>query len=349
MARTGIELADVEQAAIQLQGQGKAPTVDGIRALLGTGSKTTIANYLKTWKSTHQASVPAQVPSELLALVGGLWEQLQRKADARIGEAQNSCNLSLQKMEQTLTQLYDEQAALKIKLHEAEECAASERYAKNTLDQNLKNEQQARLLLETHHLAATQQIEGMKTEHERLHQLATHMQHNLEHYQTAIQQLRIEQTVASEKMNAHYQLEISDYKKQREVLHLHLKNLEETVIAARIREEHYATLQKNHTQTLQQIKAATEEIAVLKERVFQTENALKIQHHEATQRMEALNALEKQKAILEEQNRNLQVNAKKLEDKVEVLRHEKLLLLQEKAQLEGFHQSGPFQKSKTCS
>lgn len=53
MARHGITYNDVAKAAMHSLKTNKTPTVDGIRIILGTGSKTTITKHLKEWKIIH--------------------------------------------------------------------------------------------------------------------------------------------------------------------------------------------------------------------------------------------------------------------------------------------------------
>lgn len=69
MGRPGITYHDVINATQQLQGQGKSPTIENIRFLLGTGSSTTIAMHLRQWKAqqgaTHAIASKEQLPAEL--------------------------------------------------------------------------------------------------------------------------------------------------------------------------------------------------------------------------------------------------------------------------------------------
>jgi len=51
MGRAGVTLQEVEKAALQLQGRGKNPSVDAVREVIGTGSKSTIAQHLRDWKA----------------------------------------------------------------------------------------------------------------------------------------------------------------------------------------------------------------------------------------------------------------------------------------------------------
>jgi hypothetical protein len=53
MARHGITYNDVAKAAMLLMKLDKNVTTDGIREVLGTGSKTTITKHLKEWKIVH--------------------------------------------------------------------------------------------------------------------------------------------------------------------------------------------------------------------------------------------------------------------------------------------------------
>lgn len=69
MSRTGITYQEVANAAIQLQGQNENPTVDRVREILETGSKSTIARYLKEWKSQSRQINGSDVPGELISIV----------------------------------------------------------------------------------------------------------------------------------------------------------------------------------------------------------------------------------------------------------------------------------------
>ena len=91
MARAGVTAFDVAKAARQLVEQGQAPTVDTVRAVLGTGSKSTIAPLLKAWKAQQAGTLAAAesgLPSDLVAVVKGLYTGMQRQADERIEDSQ---------------------------------------------------------------------------------------------------------------------------------------------------------------------------------------------------------------------------------------------------------------------
>ena len=72
MSRPGITYAEVSEAAAQLLGQGRNPTIEQIRLILGTGSSTTIANHLKIWRDnqseTSLLSAKENLPDELVSI-----------------------------------------------------------------------------------------------------------------------------------------------------------------------------------------------------------------------------------------------------------------------------------------
>jgi len=56
MGRTGVTYQDVCEAAETLQGQQKSITIDNLRAILGTGSRGTLAMHLRTYKANADVS-----------------------------------------------------------------------------------------------------------------------------------------------------------------------------------------------------------------------------------------------------------------------------------------------------
>jgi chromosome segregation ATPase len=91
----GISEADVHQAADALVGQGERPTVERIRAHLGTGSPNTVTRWLDTWwqglagRLSAQAAVLAlpAAPETVVALAGQWWAQALAAARAEADRA----------------------------------------------------------------------------------------------------------------------------------------------------------------------------------------------------------------------------------------------------------------------
>jgi chromosome segregation ATPase len=101
----GITESDVHAAADALVAQGERPTVERIRAHLGTGSPNTVVRLLDTWwgalgnrltAQQHKVALP-EAPAEVAALAGQLWEQALRVAHTQAG-------LALQQERQSLAE-----------------------------------------------------------------------------------------------------------------------------------------------------------------------------------------------------------------------------------------------------
>ena len=211
MARIGVTYLDIEKAALQLQGQGNLPTIDRIRHLLGTGSKTTITEHFKRWKA-QQADGQGKLPQELSALVTGLWERLQAQAEQRISEIQSSHDEQIKRLQQSLEQMQKESHVLKQQLHQVVEDSIQKAEKKQAVDQLLQGLQQAHIQLESRYQTSLQQIGDLKADNARLCHMAHQIQTNLEHYQQAMQLLRAEQSLETEKREASFQVTIQELK-----------------------------------------------------------------------------------------------------------------------------------------
>lgn len=79
MARPGITYEQVAAVADSLQAQGKRPTVEAIRAQLGTGSPNTIHRHLSAWKEARPtvAAAPVEMPA---AIHAAIVEEIRRAA-----------------------------------------------------------------------------------------------------------------------------------------------------------------------------------------------------------------------------------------------------------------------------
>ena len=91
MARGGINKAVVERARQALLSKGAYPSIDAVRVELGnTGSKTTIARYLKELdaQAPAEASSRERMGDELKALVEGLLDRLTEEGAQVVAQAQ---------------------------------------------------------------------------------------------------------------------------------------------------------------------------------------------------------------------------------------------------------------------
>lgn len=338
MGRAGVTLLDVENAAQQLQGRGKTPTVDNIRELLGTGSKTTIIQHLKTWRS-KTSEAQGNLPTELISLVTGLWERLNEKAEQRITDIETSSNKQLEESRLALNHNQREHAELKIKFHELEELFSSECQSTQEYKKKLQQSEHEFAKLSERYQTATLQIDDHKSENARLHQLAANIQANLEHYQQAVQQARIEQNLALENQQLQFKQElnelqgiISTYQKQHQTF---LQQIHEKDMGLQhLKEQHDAT-QKNNQELTKKFQSNSNELIIYKDRHEQNQQQMSILQNTLLNKTQQLSGLEKQLAVLTDQCDKLQKSLLHTDDKVEILRQEKLFLIQEKSDLMG--------------
>ncbi|MBA3723152.1 MAG: DNA-binding protein [Parachlamydiaceae bacterium] len=339
MGRIGINFDDVKEKAYQLQGRGKSPTVDAIRDLLGTGSKSTIAQHLKTWKA-EEKNGEGNLPQELLALVTGLWERLNAKAEQRITDIQRESEEKIKLIQQTLTQTQADQAQLKSKLHQVEETSAAEQLIITDTKNQLTHYIQENEKLNEKYQTSVKQLEASKADNDRLHKLAAHIQTNLEHYQNSMQELRTEQNLSIEKQQAIFQQQITDLQQEialcRSQRQESDKQLNHKTQELQQLHEKYHSLQSAHEKLAQENKETAQEFIISKERYKQSQDTLNIQEEKLKSDAMKMLELEKQIVLLTEKTNNLEKNLKKSEEKIENLRHEKMFLVQEKSELQGY-------------
>ncbi len=338
MGRAGVTLFDIENAIQQLQGRGKAPTVDNIRELLGTGSKSTIIQHLKSWKSKN-TEAQGKLPGELLSLVTGLWERLNQQADQRIIDIETSSNSQLQEVKQNLYQTQSDYNELKNKFHTLEELFSKEQQTNTENSQQIQHHQQEFAKLNERYQAAALQINEHKSENTRLHQLANNIQANLEHYQQAVQQQKTEHNLFIENQQMQFKKELNElqqhilnYQKQhQEALHqIHEKNGE----LQRLGDQHSA-LQKNHNELNQMFQQNSNELSIYKDRYEQNQKQISTLQNTLHEKAQQFIQLEKELAVLIDQRDKLQKTLSNTDDKMEALRQEKLFLIQEKSDLLG--------------
>ncbi len=202
MARAGILYSDVAKAAAQIAADGKNPTVDGVReALGGTGSKSTIAPFLKRWKTEHQetiAEAQSGLPSTLLQAIKGLHQHMQVEVNQKLDEARQEHAAALQAAAETEQQLRTELQSLSA--------------ANTTLSLELEHARQALTQLQATHHAQTvvlatahsentglqQRLTDRAAEVASLNQQLSQTRTQFEHYQEATAVQRAEERQAAE-------------------------------------------------------------------------------------------------------------------------------------------------------
>ncbi|WP_226661488.1 DNA-binding protein [Microbulbifer aggregans] len=107
MARSGVGYFDIAQAATTIKERGEEPTVDRVRAELGTGSKSTIAPLLKRWR-TEAGDVQTDthgLPKDLLDALKALHDRVQEDAERKVTQAQSEAAAAVDVLREEQAQL----------------------------------------------------------------------------------------------------------------------------------------------------------------------------------------------------------------------------------------------------
>ncbi|MBV9576837.1 MAG: DNA-binding protein [Gammaproteobacteria bacterium] len=341
MSRIGITFEEVKKAIGELQGKQKNPTVDAIREILGTGSKSTIARFLREWKthyglSTDQSSC---LPPDLLGMVNGLWDALQHKAEDQIHQYRQEVDAIIAQTQQELTHARQQETALKQQLHSVEETNHQQKEEIQQLSTKLIAETQEKIKqTERVNLLESYREENLK-ENQRLHQLLKHVQENLEHYQTAIQQLRQEQSILIEKQQNDYeqrltQLNTQVNKASSEKAALYAQHEQLSLTHTTLTAD-YKTLLTQYTEANSQLDASKIQYDKLQQEHTNIKEQQAAQMIQITTQQQTMIELQLTLKITQEKMTSLETLLSKANDKIDTLRHELQFALQEKAHFEG--------------
>jgi len=340
MGRTGVTYREVWEAAATLQGQQKPITIDNIRNLLGTGSRSTLADHLRTWKAnTEEAGNTASLPTQLNALVTGLWEKLNQHADAKITEHQESTDAELRAADENIRTLNAENTDVKQQKEVLAEKLHACQHAEKTLKTQLIDAQHTMASDNARLSALTDQLNTQETESKRLHELCQHIQSNLEHFQGAAQKRADEQA--------------RTFDQQRQQLEQQLRKTQASLGEALHDKQ---LLASQHTQITQQLSALKHETQQHKAMITEMQQKCSDAHAENRALNDQLKALKAQRDTLQsdlkkaehqcaqaqasvnvawKHNQSLEKRLNVAEDSLTTLRDKQLFLIQEKAVLEG--------------
>ncbi|CUT17916.1 MULTISPECIES: DNA-binding protein [Candidatus Ichthyocystis] len=98
MARYGVTYDEVHRAIEIIQEAGMCPTIDRVREMLGTGSKTTISALVNKWKKNNNSRLNSScisLPDELSVSVKKIYESIQASADAKISQYSDECKIKI--------------------------------------------------------------------------------------------------------------------------------------------------------------------------------------------------------------------------------------------------------------
>jgi len=104
MARPGINYDEVKDAANHLLANGISPSIQRIRAILGTGSNSTISEHLKRWQQEihdkPRTVLPPTIPEAVMTALEAFWQVAVQQADALYQKQREQALETVQSAEQ---------------------------------------------------------------------------------------------------------------------------------------------------------------------------------------------------------------------------------------------------------
>ena len=341
MARPGISYTDVQKAAEQVKGQGHLPTIDRIRQLTSTGSSSTIATYLRTWKERQDAvqsiATKEKLPEELVALLKGLWERVMDQADQKIealktsqGKTQNESQKQYDMLEKSYQQLQRQyqQSEQNLKLVNQE---------KTGLEQAILHYQKQHIAFEADAKQMEVRLGDKQNQLNELQRLNQQVQTNLEHYRASVREQR-------QKEQQQYDQQIKQLEQTHRYLLQDNHDLKQTFTTQQATYDQtfkdYQQLQQEHYQIKVALEAKTQQLQNLtneNEAKKRQLNEQREQHDafvtKANQQQESLVITQQHLELFKQKYSEKEKQCNHLNDQNQQLAHDKWILEQEKSQL----------------
>ena len=264
MARGGVYKTEIEKARNALLADGKHPSVDAVRVVLGnTGSKTTIHRYLKELEVEDAAGVGGKFPiSDVLAdLVSRLAARLNEEADAKVAEAASRFETQRKGQSEQLEQVRKEATATRTELERTATALHEERTQHETTRQALLDATMQLRQLEERVSGLTARVTEHEAHVQSLEEKHSHAREALEHYRTSAKEQREQEQRRHEHQIQELQVSLRQANealtaKNHELLQLNRDNGRLT--------EHGARLDKELQQARSTARTARDEMATLK-------------------------------------------------------------------------------------
>lgn len=343
MARPGISKHEVFAAATELVGRGTEPTIEQVRGILGTGSNSTIAHFLREWRALRakgdSVSLDEGLPHEFIGLMKGLWQRVLKEADSQINIIRQDSEQTLAESKKALDAVKHDHAQLETQYHHLKVEKNSLEQEKITLEEVLLEKHQSIISLNEKQNGLATQLDEKQQLIDELRALHKQTQHNLEHYR---EQTRAERVLNDER-----------HAREREQLKETIKAAQQRLVIAqqdKIKFEQHADkishekalLQANHEameekfNKLQQYSQKLENERDEHALSFKNERELHaILQKKFDEQTAIFIELQKQVAVFSQQLNDARAEVNALKEQNNLLSLEKWELAQEKAQLVG--------------
>jgi chromosome segregation ATPase len=336
MARPGVTYNDVTKAALELTGQGKLPTIDNIRQILGTGSSSTIAPHLRTWKAkqgeTQLIASKEKLPEDFVALMKGLWERVLQEAQTQISMIEQHADKNLSELKQQIENLVQENKYLQQQCNlssQKEQQLANDKLA---LEQAITQCQNELIALQAESKTFQQRLVDKQDRIDEVQRLNQQTQNNLEHYRESAREQRLKEQQQHEQQIKYFEQSTRQYLRENNQLREQLQDIQEKF--KQIQQDNQNLKGNNHVVTLQLGDAKkTVETLLKNENYWETQYRNVLGKFEDQQKL--IPELQKQLALLSQQLSTAEKQLNEISHQNKLLAHEKWQLGQEAAQLMG--------------
>ncbi|WHI47138.1 DNA-binding protein [Microbulbifer sp. VAAF005] len=340
MARTGVTYLDIFEAAKAIKARGEEPTVDRVRAHLGTGSKSTIAPLLKRWKNESSSSTDISgLPKDLVEALKGLHQRIQGDADQRVEQVQQEFEAKDLEITERLNEAQEASSKQTALIRELEQkLSASEgekRRLKVTLGETQSELEKSEFQLEQ----ASVRVEEQKASIEEMKQENRDVREHFEHFQ---------QRTATDRQHERDQFRSSSEQLKGQVvslteqLGLAEQRISEQDLLYKQGQALITELNREKQELRENIGAAQTEAANYKRQAEEQAASAELQSSEITRLQDEVTRLQSSGVGQAKEIQLQQVSLERLEaelgatkDRIETLSDENRILLQEKAMLQG--------------
>lgn len=248
MGRGGVTYTEVMKSAEKLKNKGIIPTIDRVREILGTGSKSTLAHHLKRWKESTVEELEFQgLPTELAKSVKNLHEQLQNNAEEKITEIESRSQKEIAQLLQQIKQEHENSAVLKRNILTLENKNATLAKQITTLEQTNAELQRDYNITQLEKAGLAAKIQEKTEQIGTLKEQLKSVEHNSEHYLEMLKQQRDEEKMQFARHLELLQQENNELKIKLTNVHTQENTTKQEVFLLRNKVEHLEELYNNKT------------------------------------------------------------------------------------------------------
>ncbi len=340
MARTGVTYHDVAKAAETIKSQRQEPTVDRVRAHLGTGSKSTIGPLLKRWRSDSGDTVDiGGLPNDLIEAVKTLHERIQQMADHRIEQARQEYEELNKELRKELSDSKNHIAQLTARQQDLEIQIERQNKEKSKSEKSLEDTRISMVKAESQRDEAISRATELKGGLAELKQENKEIREHFEHYQQRTAEDRQQEREQFRTITQGLKDQVQDLQHR---LTLSESKVSELFDANTQLQSHSGKLEQANTTLNKELSGKVEDIQGLKRDLEDTLTKYREFQHKNEQLMDNMAVINIQKAdiskelaVLSQVLETTKFELKTCQDKMVFLTDENKVMLQEKSVLQG--------------